>query len=81
MIKAMAIRNGRTTLMIGLSFGNLDEFKKHPLDTFIEIKGEEMGLDHDVMIFSGRTEEGMAEMIVPNLTPDAKVTIADRKKN
>jgi hypothetical protein len=81
MIKAIGVRDGRTTLMIGLSFGNLDKFRAEPLDTFILIKAEDVGLDHDVMIFSGRTEEDMAGVIIPHLTPDAKTHVSTRKKN
>jgi hypothetical protein len=81
MIKAMAVRDGRKTLMIGLSFGNLDKFRAEPLDTYITIKGEDVGLPHDVMIFSGRTEEDMADVIIPYLGPDVKVHVSTRKKN
>jgi hypothetical protein len=44
MIKATGTLNGRKTLMIGLSFGNLDRFRAEPDDTFIKIDGKEMGL-------------------------------------
>jgi hypothetical protein len=81
MIKAISERNGRRVLFVGLSFGNLNRFLEQPLDTFIEIKGEEVGLTHDVFIFSGRTEEEMANLILPHLTPDAKVHVSTRKKN
>jgi hypothetical protein len=54
---------GRDTLFIGLSHGNLDKFRDGPLDSYILIDGKEMGLSHDVMIFSGRTEAEMADMM------------------
>lgn len=49
--------------MLGLSFGNLDKFKAEPLDTHIHISAEETGLGIDVLIFSGETEEAMAQLI------------------
>lgn len=72
---------GTDTLFIGLSFGNLDRFRADPLDSYIVIKGAEMGLPFDVMIFSGRTEAEMLEMLSQGLAPDAKVNITDRAKN
>jgi hypothetical protein len=64
-----------------LSFGTLDKFRAEPLDTYIRIDGDEVGLPVDVMIFSGETEAAMAKMIEPSLTPDAKVHINKRLKN
>jgi hypothetical protein len=49
--------------MVGLSFANLDRFLASPLDTHIIIDGREMGLPFDVVIFSGRTEEQMADVL------------------
>lgn len=50
--------------MIGLSFGNLKKFRQHPRDTHIIIKGEEVGVPIDVVIFSGETEETMAHELI-----------------
>ena len=62
MLKGIATApDGKKILLIGLSFGNLKKFKAHPRDTYIRIEGEEMGLPMDVLIFSGETEEKMAE--------------------
>jgi hypothetical protein len=66
---------GKPTLFVGLSFGNLDTFYAGPLDSFILISGEDAGLSHDVMIFSGKTEAEMADMVLKQLTPGAKVFI------
>lgn len=51
-------------LMIGLSFGNLKKFRRHPRDTHILIRGEDVGLSIDVVIFSGETEEAMAHELI-----------------
>ena len=81
MIKAKGINHeGRPTYWIGLSFGNLDKFKAQPLDTFIMIRKEESGLDHDIMVFSGRTEREMADLIANGLTPDSKVTVTPKAR-
>jgi hypothetical protein len=64
--------NGRPVLMVGLSFGNLDNFRKGPLDSFITIRGEQLGLDHDIIIFSGETEDQLAEYAAKNLAPDGR---------
>lgn len=48
MMKATATGpDGRTIMVIGLSFANLDKFKALPGDTFIKIDGKEMGLPLD----------------------------------
>jgi hypothetical protein len=80
MIKATGRIKGRETLIIGLSFGNLDRFRAKPLDTFVPIDGREMGLPFDVMIFSGETEADMVDLISQRFTPDAKVHISSRSK-
>jgi hypothetical protein len=62
MIKATTTVDGRTLLMIGLSFGNLDKFRAEAGDTFIRIDGKAMDLPIDVLIFSGETEAHMQTM-------------------
>lgn len=82
MIKASAKGpDGRTILVIGLSFGNLDKFREAPGDTFIKINGREMGMSSDVMIFSGATEADCAASIAEFIGPKTKVTTSDRLKN
>jgi hypothetical protein len=73
--------DGRDTLFIGLSFGNLDRFRAGPLDSHIQIDGRELGLSHDVWIFSGRTEAEMADLLANGAGPDTKVHVSDRSKN
>jgi hypothetical protein len=81
MIKATGKHDGKDTLFIGLSFGNLDKFRAAPLDTYILIRGEEIGLSHDVMLFSGETEADMAGMMALGFGPDSKVIISRRSQN
>jgi hypothetical protein len=64
MIKAVVTVDGRKLLLLGLSFGNLDKFKREPGDTFIRIDGQALGLPIDVMIYSGETEQDCAASIV-----------------
>jgi hypothetical protein len=72
MIKSTATGpDGRTTLIIGLSFDSLDRFRAQPRHSFIKIDGEQMGLPIDVMIYSGETKAQMAELL--RLEPDTKV--------
>lgn len=71
---------GHNTLFIGLSFGNLDKFRAAPLDSHIRIDGKEMGLPFDVMIFSGRTEAEMADLMASGFGPDTKVHVSGRLK-
>ena len=81
MIKAtIPSKGGRTALYVGLSFGNLDRFRERPLDTFIKIDGKEMGLPIDIVLFSGRTEPEMAELLAGGIGPDTKVNISPRFK-
>jgi hypothetical protein len=82
MIKASAKGpDGRTILVIGLSFGNLDKFRAEPGDTFIKIDGRELGMSADVMIFSGKTEADCAGMIADLIEPQTTVTTSGRLKN
>jgi hypothetical protein len=71
MIKGIATGdNGRTILLLGLSFENLDRLRAAPVDTYIKIDGRQLGLDIDVLVFSGETEEKMA---LEMAQPDTKV--------
>jgi hypothetical protein len=82
MIKAIAVDGtGKSILVIGLSYANLDKFRKEPGDTFIRIRGAEVGLPVDIMIFSGETEAHCAKTLEFGIGPDTKVTISDRSKN
>jgi hypothetical protein len=82
MIKATAtIADGRTLLMLGLSFGNLDKFRAEPGDTFIKIDGKEMELPIDVLIFSGETEAHMQTALAQSITSKTKVHIDPRLKS
>jgi hypothetical protein len=81
MLKAKGTLNGKETVFIGLSFGNLEKFRQGPLDSFIKIDGAEWGLPCDLLIFSGRNEAEMADMVAQGLTPDAKVIISDKLKS
>lgn len=57
MIKFRATaKNGRELFGFGLSVRNLARLLQ---DKPILIEGQEMGLDHDIMIYAGTTEEAM----------------------
>jgi hypothetical protein len=80
-IKATIELNGRTTLMIGLSFGNLNKFYKEPGDTFIKIDGKQMDLPIDILLFSGETEMHLAQLMERNIGPDTIVHIDTKLKS
>jgi len=76
MIKATATGpNGEKVLYVGLSFGNLDKFRAQPLHTHIRISGKEVGCDHDIIIFSGTTEQEMMDMMLDGIGPQTKLNI------
>ena len=82
MMKAsVTLNDGRSLLMIGLSFKNLDKFRAEPGDTFIRIDGKEMELPFDVVIFSGETEAHLAQLMAKSIGPDTKVVIDPRLKS
>lgn len=82
MIKAAARGpDGRTLIMLGLSFGNLQKFKEMPGDTFIKIDGKDLGVPVDIVIFSGETEMAMMESMKDMIGPETKVHIDKRSKN
>jgi hypothetical protein len=74
MIKATFDKDGRTVLLLGLSFKNLDKFRAEPRDTIIRIDGREMDLPIDVMIISGETEAHMQELLEGGIGPHTKGT-------
>lgn len=78
MMKATGTMNGRPVLMIGLSFGNLDRFRAAPLDSFIKINGNEVGMPFDVLVFAGESEAQMADMMMKNIGPNTIVHV-DKK--
>jgi hypothetical protein len=81
MIKAtIDAPNGRKLLILGLSFANLDRFRAEPRDTMIKIDGKELGLDIDVMIFSGETEALCAEVLEQSIGRATKILISPRLK-
>lgn len=80
MLKAKGMMDGRPTVLLGLSFANLRRFLAEPIDTHILIRAEDMGLPHDIMIFSGATEAQLADVVTPWLVPGAKVHISDKLK-
>ena len=78
MIKAKGLSaTGRETVLIGLSYGNLERFRKQPMDTFIRIEGAEMELPFDILIFSGRTEAEMADWLTRALMPGAEANLIE----
>lgn len=80
MLKATATGpDGRPLLVIGLSFRNLEHFRKGPGDSHIMIAGGELGLPIDVLIFSGETEAHLAQMLT--LGPGTIVDISDKLKS
>jgi hypothetical protein len=82
MNKASATQaDGRTALLIGLSFGNLDKFRAEPGDTFIKIDGKAMDLPIDVLIFSGEAEAHMETTLAKAFTEKTIVHIDPKLKS
>jgi hypothetical protein len=75
MIKATVLtREGKLSLLVlGLSFGNLRKFLEKPGDTYIKLNGKDLDMDFDVLLFSGETEEKMAETLKQFISPYTKV--------
>jgi len=53
MLKLVAGKRPNQVLVLGLSFGNLDQFKALPHDTYIRINRGEFKLPADVVLYSG----------------------------
>jgi hypothetical protein len=81
MIKARATINGRKTLILGLSFGNLDRFRAEPGDTYIKIDGREVDMPCDVLIISGETEAAITHTLSRGIGPHTEVIISDKLKS
>jgi len=81
MIKAtIDAPNGRKLLILGLSFANLDRFRAEPRDTMIKIDGKVLGLNFDIMIFSGETEALCTEVLEESIGRTTKILISPRLK-
>lgn len=81
MLKARGVINGRPTYVIGLSFGNLDKFRASPGDSYIRIPSEESGLPDDILLFAGKTEADLADLISAGIGGGTKVNISDKLKS
>lgn len=82
MIKATAtMPDGRTLLVLGLSFNNLDKFRAEAGNTFIKINGALMDLPIDVLLFSGRTEAHLAELMKDTIGPKTIIHIDPKLKS
>jgi predicted alpha/beta-fold hydrolase len=82
MINATAtMPDGRTLLILGLSFGNLNKFLTEPGDTFIKVNGTLMDLPIDVLLFSGRNEAHLMELMKDTIGPNTKVHIDPKVKD
>ena len=68
MIKATGVFLGKPTAFFGLSFENLRRLQARPLDDHILIKGDELGISHDIVLFSGETEAVMETFMTENFT-------------
>jgi hypothetical protein len=79
MMKAKGTLNGREVLLLGLSHDNLNRFLADP-DSYIPIKGEEINIPFDIVIFSAKTEHEMYELMRGRLSPDAKIHLTDKFK-
>jgi hypothetical protein len=66
--------NGRPTVFIGLTFSDLQRFKRWPLTSFITITYDKTithdtpGLSHDIVILSGKTEQEI-ELFIREQSP------------
>jgi hypothetical protein len=79
MLKAITVKpNGRTELLLGLSFENLDRLRAMPGDDYIRIPGQLLGLPIDIVIYSGRDEAHLTEIIAPFIDARTKVEIDPR---
>jgi hypothetical protein len=80
MLKAKATIGGTATYLIGLSFGNLDKFRAEPGDTYIRIPATESGLPVDILLFSGKTEAHLMDLVKDGIGVDTKLIVSDRLK-
>jgi hypothetical protein len=83
MIKATAQgKDGRTIMVLGLSFANLDRLRANPGDDYMKVKGADVGLPEvDIVLFAGETEAHLAETLRSLISAQTKVTTSDRLKH
>lgn len=79
MLKGLATyqSNGRRVFMLGLSRENLQRLVDQMGDTHILVRGAEVGLEVDVLIFSGETEESMAAQVAQS---DTKIHRREKRR-
>jgi len=81
MIKAKGNIAGKEVLIIGLSYANVDRLRADGLDGYILVRGEEVGLPHDIMITCGTTEAEIATKFSKYIGPHTKVHVDKRLKS
>lgn len=82
MIKAIAHgKDGTTIVVLGLSFANLDRMRASPGDDYMKVKGADIGLPIDILLFADETEAHLAQKIQSLIGPQTKVTTSDKLKN
>jgi len=76
-------KDGRHLLVIGLTFANLDYLRRTPGDGFIKVDGRPLGIDVDIMIFSGNNEAALADIITKadGIGPSTRVVIDPKLKS
>jgi hypothetical protein len=81
MIKAIGVMNGRPTLLLGLSRGNLQRFLDEP-DTYIPIPKEELDTPFDIIICGCESEQAMHDQLKASgaITPQTKVYATEQLK-
>ena len=76
MIKLTGTIDNRKVVAIGLSFVNLDKLKA---GLPIHILAAELGIGTDIILFAGKDEDALAEMLKPILS--ASTIVRDRRKD
>jgi hypothetical protein len=82
MIKATAAaRDGRSVVLLGLSWNNLDRLRADGLKGFIKVDGKEMGVPVDTLITAGETEQIMVDYMLQFIGSETEVHISDKLKS
>jgi hypothetical protein len=82
MMKAKYVAaNGRETLLLGLSFANLDRLRAQARDGFIPIDGAELGIPIDIVITAGETEAALFDLVKDHVGENTRIHIDEKLKS
>lgn len=72
--------SGVPLLLLGLTFRDLDLMREAPGDDHIVIRGADLGLPMDLVIFAGQDDQALFKLVKGGISPDTKLNDEAKKR-